>query len=84
MTTTSFSVLIQISGSTTIWLFEVRYIAISKSFPHHLNSFDNVPINYNGAPITILTTTGTTRSYVNTINYTTQATLAGYTHNTFS
>lgn len=35
-----------ITGVTTLWTLGIRYIAINKSFPHHLNSFDNVPVNY--------------------------------------
>jgi hypothetical protein len=33
-------------GSTTILTLNVPYLAIDPNFPHHLNSFDNVPINY--------------------------------------
>lgn len=64
---------------------EVRFIAISKSFPHHLNSFDNVPINYNGPAITNLSTPTTTAvTYTNTIDYSAQAAATGSTYTTFS
>ena len=35
----------QIVGTTTLHLLTVSYIATDPTFPHHLNSFDNVPIN---------------------------------------
>jgi len=37
----------QIFGVTNIFLMSVPYLAIDPAFPHHLNSFDNVPLNYN-------------------------------------
>jgi hypothetical protein len=46
LNSTSFKVQIDISGSTTILLMNIPYLAIDPNFPHHLNSFDNVPINY--------------------------------------
>ena len=48
------------------------YIAIDPLFPHHLNSFDNVPVNYNAGPLTNLTSKSTTRllTYRNVVNYT--------------
>ena len=60
LTVTSFSVLVQISGNTNIWVLQVRYIAISKLFPHHLNSFDNVPVNYGAGPLVNITTASMT------------------------
>ena len=86
LTTTSFSVLVQISGITNIWILSVRYFAISKIFPHHLNSFDNVPINYNAGPLINVTTPSLTvyNSYYNVINYTAQAQASGYNYTTFS
>jgi hypothetical protein len=29
----------------------VPYIAIDPAFPHHLNSFDNVELNYSSGPL---------------------------------
>lgn len=85
LTTTAFSVLVQITGFTNIWVMEVRFIAISKNFPHHLNSFDNVPINYNGPPISNLSMNSTsTVTYTNTIDYSAQAAATGSTYTTFS
>ena len=71
LTTTSFSVKVQIRGTTIIWLLTVRYIAIDDAFPHHLNSFDNVPVNYsNGLLKNITKASSSLKYYVNTINYT--------------
>ncbi len=85
LTTTSFSVLVQISGSTNIWILEVRYIAISPNFPHHLNSFDNVPVQYNNGALTNITSGGlSAKTYTNTINYTLQAQSIGSSYTTFS
>lgn len=58
------------------------YIAIDPTFPHHLNSFDNVPVNYSAGPLINITLNTTTRNYyTNIINYTQQA--AGMTYKTF-
>ena len=46
LTASSFEVSVQIVGVTNIWILNVPYIAIDPEFPHHLNSFDNVPVNY--------------------------------------
>lgn len=69
--------LVQITGFTHIWILEVRYVAISPTFPHHLNSFDNVPINYGTTLVNISTASNSTQTFTNTINYTDQATAAG-------
>lgn len=37
----------QIYGYTNIFVLTVPYLAIDPQFPHHLNSFDNVALNYN-------------------------------------
>lgn len=58
------------------------YIAIDPTFPHHLNSFDNVPVNYSAGPIVnISNASAVLQTYTNIINYTTQA--SGLPHNTF-
>ena len=56
------------------------YIAIDPDFPHHLNSFDNVPVNYSNGALTNITTKSTTQilTYTNTINYTAQASDRSY------
>ena len=65
----------QIYGVTNIWILNVPYIAIDPDFPHHLNSFDNVPVNYNAGSLTNITVKTTTHvtTYTNVINYTEQA-----------
>ena len=62
LTLTTFSVLVQIQGYTNIWKMNVPFIAIDPTFPHHLNSFDNVPVNYGSTlfNITTATTSGPT------------------------
>jgi hypothetical protein len=42
----SFTVQVDIIGSTNIYILNVPYLAVDPTFPHHLNSFDNVPVNY--------------------------------------
>jgi hypothetical protein len=75
----------QISGVTNLWFLYARYIAIDDAFPHHLNSFDNVPINYTRGPITNISSfNNVTVWYANTINYTKQATNAGYIYRSFT
>lgn len=44
----------QIYGFTNIFLLAVPYLAIDPLFPHHLNSFDNVPLNYSSGPLVIV------------------------------
>ena len=57
------------------------YIAIDPLFPHHLNSFDNVPVNYNAGDLTNITAKSTTQllKYTNVVNYTQQASGLTYT-----
>lgn len=47
----SFTVEVQIYTVTNLWVLAVAYLAVDPTFPHHLNSFDNVPINYTAGPI---------------------------------
>ena len=51
LTAATFKVSIQIYGTTNIWLLTVAYLAVDPTFPHHLNTFDNVPINNTGGDI---------------------------------
>lgn len=70
---------------TNIWLLTVRYIALDKAFPYHLNTFDNVPINYMKGAITNISVSKTTETYyTNTINYTAQAQASGCTFTSFT
>ena len=76
LTTSSFSVLVQISGTTNINYLTVRFIAVDVLFPHSLNSYDNVPVNYSAGPLTNISVKGTTAFpsiYTNTINFTQQS-----------
>ena len=71
-------------GVTNIWILNVPYIAIDPQFPHHLNSFDNVPVNYNAGNLVNITQKSTTQVmvYTNIVNYTQQA--QGLRYTTFS
>ena len=83
LTASTFTVSVQIYGVTNIYRLNVPYIAIDPEFPHHLNSFDNVPVNYNNGALTNITvsTTNQVMTYTNVINYTQQA--AGRTFTSF-
>jgi hypothetical protein len=70
LTTTSFTVQVDIVGVTNIYNLNVAYLAIDPTFPHHLNSFDNVPINYGSSLTDIITKSLSPTSYTNVINYT--------------
>lgn len=51
----------------------IPYIAIDIDFPHHLNSFYNVPVNYTAGPLVNITqNVSYLTNYVNTVNYTQQ------------
>jgi hypothetical protein len=64
-------------------VLNVAYLAVDPTFPHHLNSFDNVPINYTAGDIVNISVMQTDLTYyANYINYTDQA--AGLAHNTFT
>ena len=80
LTDSTFRVAVQIYGVTNIHILNVPYIAIDPDFPHHLNSFDNVPLNYNNGALTNITTgSSSIKSYTNIVNYTYQATGMTYT-----
>jgi hypothetical protein len=51
LNSTNFRVSIQIFGFTNVWILDVPYIAVDPSFPHHLNTFDNVALNYSSGPL---------------------------------
>ena len=75
LTASYFRVAVQISGPTNIWILNVPYIAIDPGFPHHLNSFDNVPVNYDAGSLTNITAKNKNSllTYTNVVNYTKQA-----------
>lgn len=77
-----FRVIVKIKGNTNILHLNVPYIAIDPNFPHHVNSFDNVPVNYSAGNIVNISEALTSfKTYTNVINYTLQA--AGSHYNTF-
>ena len=80
LTAATFSVAVQIYGSTYIWMLGVPYLAIDPTFPHRLNSFDGVPLNYsNGNLVNVTDKNPSTKLYYsNTINYTQQAGASSY------
>lgn len=84
LTQTKFDVLVQIRGFTNLWILSVRYVAIDKNFPHHLNSFDNIPVNYTFGPlVNISVITSSITYFTNIINYTDLCNLNGLTYNKF-
>ena len=80
LTSSTYTVAVQIFGTTNIWRMGVSYIAIDPTFPHRLNSFDGVPLNYSKGDLTNVTVKNpnTKLTYSNTINYTTQASATSY------
>ena len=54
ITPTTFNGLVQIQNYTTINSMVIRYLAVDPAFPHHLNSFDNVPINYQAGSLVLI------------------------------
>ena len=46
LTASLFKVQMQIYGFTNLMVFSVAYVAVEPSFPYHLNTFDNVAVNY--------------------------------------
>ena len=73
LTTSTFTVEVEILGWTNIWILNVPYIAVDPSFPHHLNSFDNVPVNYSdGNIVNISVQSMAVQTYTNVIHYTEQ------------
>ena len=83
LTPSTFTVEVEIVGNTNIWLLSVPYIAIDSTFPHHLNSFDNVPLNYSAGTLTNISTfNALPQTYTNIIDYQMQA--LGREYNTFS
>lgn len=82
-TTTGFSIGLVVSGSTNIRLFTIQYLAVDRSFPYHLNVFNDIPVHYGTTLSSINGWLPFERTFTNTINYTTLANSIGSTHNTF-
>lgn len=75
LTESTLTISVEMIGFTLLHFFNVPYIAIDPQFPYHLNSFDNVPINYNAGPLVNVSVRSALRKtyYWNRINYTQQA-----------
>lgn len=80
----SFTVTVELIGATNLYILNVPYIAIDPLFPHHINSFDNVPVNYSAGPLVNVSVKNyvSLETYRNVINYTQQA--ASTNHRYFS
>lgn len=73
-----------IDGTTNIRILTIMYLAVDRSFPYHLNIFNDIPINYdNGALVNITGSSVGVRQYRNYINYTNLATSIGSAHTKF-
>lgn len=67
-----------------MYFLGIRYFAISLDFPHHLNSFANVPVNYSNGELTNISLKSTTvQTYTNQINYTAHSLTIGSRFNKF-
>lgn len=74
VTQSTFSVQILIINFTNLLLLNVAYVASEPAFPHHLNMFENVPINYTSGPLVNITTASTqVTTFTELIDYTKQA-----------
>lgn len=73
LTASTFKVQVDIIGYTSLYIFNVPYIAVDPNFPHHLNSFDNVPISYGSKLVNFTSKKVAPTYYKNYINYTEQA-----------
>jgi len=83
LTNDAFTVAVELIGATNLYILNVPYIAIDPLFPHHLNSFDNVPVNYSAGPLVNVSARNSVPTYYsNVINYTDQA--MSSSHNRFS
>ena len=51
LTASTFKAAVQIFGVTNLNILNVPYVAVDPTFPHHLNSFDNVPLNYSSGDL---------------------------------
>lgn len=74
----------QLIGATNLYILNVPYIAIDPLFPHHINSFDNVAVNYSAGDLVNVSVKNyvNVEYYTNVINYTSQT--AGQKYQYFS
>lgn len=59
LTASSFTVEVEIHGITNIYLLNVAYVAVDYDFPHHVNTFDNVPVNFTFGNLVNISTSST-------------------------
>jgi hypothetical protein len=84
LTATGFTIHTLIVGVTNIRIVTISYLAVDKSFPYHINLFNDIDINYNkGALTNISGSDSGIRTYSNTINYTILANSIGSTFTKF-
>ena len=79
-----FTMNVRLVGITNIRILKIVYLAVSRTFPYHLNVFNDVPANYSsGNLVNITGSRSGQRTYTNTINYTNLANSISATYNTF-
>lgn len=84
MSTTGFTIHTLINGNTKIRILSILYLAVDRSFPYHLNTFNDIPVNYlNGDIVNITGSSVGVRQYRNYINYTLLANSIGSSHTKF-
>jgi len=52
---TSFTIYTMIEGTTNIRIMTIMYLAVDRSFPYHLNTFNDIPVNYSNGNIVNIT-----------------------------
>jgi len=81
---TSFTIFTLISGYTNLRIVTLQYLAVDKSFPYHLNVFNDIPANYSGGSLNNISLSNVgRRNYTNTINYTTLSNTIGSNYTKF-
>ncbi len=84
MNTTQFKLFTAITGFTNLRILSLQYLAVSRDFPYHLNTFNNIDANFSKGPLTnISRTQNGNRFYLNKINYTVLAGTIGSTYTKF-
>jgi hypothetical protein len=85
LTTTAFSIFTYLEGFTNLRILNIMYIAFAKPmFPYHLNIFSDIAANYSNGNLSTITTGTGSRTYTNTINYTTLANSISSSFTSFS
>ena len=73
-----------INGTTNLKVLAIIYLAVDRSFPHHLNIFNDIPANYSmGNLVNLTDNLPTARTYRNVINYTNLANTISSTYTVF-